>query len=207
MPTISWPTDRLFNPALLEWGETRILRRSGGGPLGPSIQTIETPYSHRWTATITLRRAASYAERAQQEALISRVNLGTNRVALYHFAHPNPYGTMRGSPTMASTATQGATTLAITTTAGATLLAGDMISVTAGGSAQLVRVAESATANGSGAMTVSITPALRGSVSSGSTVVWDKPTALFLLSDSSWSSSFSPGEAQPLTLSFVEVLA
>lgn len=207
MATITWPTDRLFVPAALEWGETRIVRRSGGGPLGPSIQTVETPYSHRWTCALTLRRAASYGERAQQEALVSRLNLGTNRVSLYHFAHPAPYGTLRGSPTVTSTASQGATTLAITTTAAATLLAGDMLSVTAGGSAQLVRVAESATANGSGAMTVNITPALRGTVSGGSAVVWDKPTALFVLSDSSWTSSFVPGEAQPLVLSFLEVLA
>lgn len=207
MATITWPTDRLMYPASVEWGETRIVRRSGGGPLGPSVQTIETPYSHRWTCTLTLRRASAFAERAQQEALASKLNLGNNRVALFHFAHPAPYGTMRGSPTITSTAAQGATTLAITTTANATLRAGDMIGVTAGGSAQLLRVADAATANGSGAMTVSVIPAIRGQVTAGSAVVWDKPTALFVLTDGNWSSSFEPRDAQPLTLQLLEVLA
>jgi len=207
MATIAWLTDRLLYPASVEWGETRIVRRSGGGPLGPSVQTIETPFSHRWTCTVTLRRAAAFAERAQQEAFASKLNLGNNRTSLFHFAHPAPYGTLRGAPTVASTAAQGATSIAITTTANATLKAGDMIGVTAGGAAQLLRVADNATANGSGAMTVSVIPALRGQVTSGSAVVWDKPTALFVLQDGSWSSSFEPRNAQPITLQLLEVLA
>lgn len=206
MATITWPSTALHRPAAVEWGETRIVRASGGGTLGPSVQTVETPYSHRWTAVVTMRRTTKFAERAQQEALASQINTGSNRAALWHFAMPAPAGTMRGSPTVSGAHAQGATTLAIATTTGNTLVAGDMLGVTTSIGAQLVRVVTGGTA-AAGVLTVTIAPALRGSVSSGSAVVWDKPTALFTLTDSSWSSSFVPGEAQPLVLSFREVLA
>lgn len=206
MATIAWPASRLFAPAATEWGETRIVRRSGGGTLGPSVQTVETPYSHRWTCTLTLRRARSFAERAQQEALLSQINQGSNRASLYHFALPAPAGTMRGSPTVSGAHSQGATTLSIATTTGNTLVAGDMLGVTTSIGQQLVRVVTGGTA-AAGVLSVAIAPALRGSVTSGSAVVWDRPTALFVLDSPSWSSSYVPGEAQPLTVGFLEVLA
>jgi hypothetical protein len=206
MATIAYPTADLYRPSSIEWGETRIVRVTGGTPLGPAEQTIETPYSHRWRATLTLRRRAVPAQRAQVEAWISTLRSGANRLTLHHIAHPAPYGTLRGSPTLSGAHAQGATTLLVAGTNGQTLIAGDMLGVTTSAGAQLVRVVTGGTV-ASGTVSVAIEPALRAGASSGSAVVWDKPTALFRLAAPDWSAQFVPGEAPPITLEFVEVTA
>lgn len=205
MATINWPTGALWQPASFEWGEQRIVRVSGGGPLGPTEQTIETPYSHRWRAVVTLRRARLFSERAQVEAFLSTLQSGANRLALYHLAHPRPYGTLAGSPTISGTPAQGATSATITCTNGQTILAGDMLGITTAAGVQLVRVTTGGTS--SGTVSVSFEPALRASVSNGAAVVWDKPTALFRLLATEWTAGFQPGEAAPITLDLVEVTA
>lgn len=206
MPTITYPTTDLFRPSGIDWGETRIVRVTGGGALGPTEQTIETPYSHRWRATLTLRRRSVPAQRAQVEAFVSTLRSGANRLALHHIAHPAPYGTLRGSPTLSGAHAQGATTLLIAGTNGQTLIAGDMLGVTTAAGAQLVRVVTGGTV-ASGTVSVGIEPALRASAAAGSAVVWDKPTALFRLTSPDWAAQFVPGEAAPITLDFVEVTA
>jgi hypothetical protein len=205
MATITWPTSRLFVPATLEWGEQRFVRVTGGNVLGPSEQTIETPYSHRWRVSLSLRRAATFAERATQEAFVSQMKSGANRVSMHHHAHPVPYGTLRASPTLNGAHAQGATTISITSTSGQTLLAGDMIGVTTTAGVQLVRVVTGGTSNGT--MSVTVEPALRAGANTGTSVVWDKPTALFRLAATEWASGFAPREASPITLDFVEILS
>lgn len=205
MATITWPTSRLYMPRTLDWGEQRFVRVTGGNVLGPAEQTIETPYSHRWRVTLTLRGAASFAERAQQEAFLATLKSGANRVTMHHHAHPAPYGTLRGSPTLSGSHAQGATTINITATNAQTLVAGDMIGVTTTAGLQLVRVVTGGVSNGT--LSVVVEPALRAAATIGAAVVWDKPTALFRLAATEWSSSFAPREASPITLDFVEVLS
>lgn len=205
MATITWPTGTLYSPASFEWGEQRIVRLSGGNALGPSEQTIETPYSHRWRCTLTLRRARQFAERAQVEAFLSTLRSGANRLALHHMAHPRPYGTIAGSPTISGTPAQGATSATITCANGQTLIAGDMLGITTAAGVQLVRVTTGGTS--SGTVAVSFEPALRASVSNGAAVVWDKPVALFRLISTEWQAGFLPGEASPITLDLAEVLS
>jgi hypothetical protein len=146
MATIAYPTADLYRPASFEWGEQRIVRVTGGTPLGPSEQTIEAPYSHRWRAIITLRRCRTFAERAQVEAFVSTLKSGANRLSLHHMAHPRPYGTLSGSPTLSASHAQGATTVSITAGEGQTLVAGDMIGVTTTAGVQLVRAVSSGAA-------------------------------------------------------------
>ncbi len=65
----------------------------------------------------------------------------------------------------------------------AQLLAGDWLSLPIAGGAQLLMVAENATANGGGAMTVPVRHMLRGAVSGGAAVTLDRPTGLFVLAN------------------------
>jgi hypothetical protein len=208
MTTIAYPTDQWARPAAFAFGETRRETDTGASMLNANTQVIETPYSHRWTAVLTLRRASFISQgeiRSQQEAFVARLKRA-NRLTMHHHHHPAPYGTMRGSPTLSSAHSQGATAIAIATANGNTLAAGDMIGITttAAYALQLVRVVVGGTASG-GVLPVTIEPALRASASSGAAVVWDKPAALWRRVESAWSSSAVPGEFEPIVLSFEEV--
>lgn len=84
----------------------------------------------------------------------------------------------------------------------ASVKAGDML----GCGDQLLMVAADATANGSGAITVTITSPLRAAISSGTAVVWDKPSVLFRQEsdDSAGSIEYLRGRAEPLQFVFLE---
>lgn len=200
MATVNWPATRLFMPRDFE-----IALRSNvlisASQLTGSIQTVEVPGA-RWVMFMTLVQR-KHELQAVREALLAQIAGQANRVALWHFARPAPRGTMRGSPTLSATAAAGATTLAITTTALATLLVGDMVKV----GSQLVQVVTDATADGAGAMSASIRPALRAQVASGSAVTWDRPTGLFLLTQQEVRVPYQPGMGGEIALEFVEVFA
>lgn len=208
MANLTWPTTALLAPQVLSWGEFRKRRTSGEPPMGGDAQIGEVPYSHRWVADVTLPPTTSFANRAQQEAWISRIANGANRAVFHHFQHPVPYGTLRGSPTVSGAHAQGATTLVIAGTNAQTVLAGDMLGVTttAAYAVQLVRVVVGGTISG-GTVSLTIEPALRASASNGAAIVWDRPAALWKLVDGSWKQTSTARNAQPIALSFLEVLA
>jgi hypothetical protein len=208
MANIAWPTSRLFMPQVLSFGEQRKRRTSGDPPLGGDPQTTEVPYSHRWTMDVTLRPCTSFAERATQEAWISRIARGDNLVTSHHHQHPVPYGTLRGTLTLSGALAQGATTAVIAGgTNGQTGLPGDMLGITttAAYALQLVRVVIGGTVSG-GLVTVTFEPPLRASASNGASVVWNQPAALWRLVGGNWKQTSSAKNAQPIDLSFVEVL-
>lgn len=208
MANIAWPSGRLFEPQVLSFGEARKRRSSGEPLMGGDEQIGEIAYSHRWVMDVVMRPCASFAERAQQEAWISRIANGANRVTCHHMQHPVPYGTLRGSPTVSGAHAQGATTLVVAGTNAQTVLAGDMLGVTttAAYALQLVRVVVGGTISG-GTVSLTIEPALRASASNGAAIVWDRPAALWKLIDGSWKQTSSAKNAQPIALSFVEVLS
>lgn len=200
MSTISWPATRLFMPQHFEIAlRSNVLISTS--PLTGATGTVEIPGA-RWVMSMTLVQR-KHERQAEREALLAMIAGQANRVALWHFAHPAPRGTMRGSPTLSATAAAGATTLSIMTTALATLLAGDMVKV----GSQLVQVVTDATADGAGAMSASIRPALRAQVASGSAVAWDMPTGLFLLTQQEVRVPYQPGMGGEIALEFVEVFA
>jgi hypothetical protein len=208
MASIAWPSDRLYLPQVLTWGEARKRRSSGDPVIGGDEQVSEVAYSHRWVVEMTLR-PVTFAERAQQEAFVSRIARGDNRATLHHFQHPAPYGTARGTQTLSGALSQGATTAVIAgATNGQTYVAGDMIGITTTASyaLQLVRVVTGGTVSG-GTVSLTFEPPLRASASNGASVVWDKPAALFRLTEGSWRQTSAPVETQPIALSFVEVLS
>lgn len=90
-------------------------------------------------------------------------------------------------------------------TARATLLAGDWLGLTGG---QLVRVVADAEATDAGAMTVEVRHMLRSAVASGSAVVLDKPTALYVRTEAGLAMPRQPGHVDPaMSVEFVEVFA
>lgn len=142
---------------------------------------------------------------AWREAFIGSMRGQVNTVALWHFARPLPVGTLRGTLTLSSAAAQGAASVVVAGgagQAGATLLAGDLIGV--GG--LLLMVASDCIANGSGVVTVPITNRLRVAQSSGATVTWNKPTALFRLLATN-GVQYAPYVSQATTFDFGEAIA
>lgn len=201
MSTIAWPSTRLFLPQTMEIGlRSNVLISTS--PLSGATQTVELPGA-RWVMSFVLTPTNSHADQAIREALFTQIAGQANRVALWHFMRPAPRGTMRGSPTLSANAIAGATSLSITTTAGATLLKGDMIKI----GSQRVQVVADATADGLGAMSVTIAPAVRTTVASGQAVSWDAPTSTFILSATEVRVGYRPGIGEAISLEFVEVFA
>lgn len=174
MADISWPTtvSRAFAPEAqdegLEWDVEITTARNG------RITTRALPGA-RWVCTLRIAEDSMpfLTDRRQLEAFLATLRGGANRLLLWNLLTPAPRGTMRGSPTLAATAAAGATSCSITGVGGTTLLRGDRIGI--GG--QRVMVVADASLNG----TVQFEPALRAAASSGSAVVWDKPTTTYVL--------------------------
>lgn len=195
MTTYTWPNTRVFTAASAEW---RLAPNVFSLPsqFSGHTQTVELPGA-RWMVRITFT-PHNNADRAAVEAFLAKVRGKANRIALWHPKRPVPLGTMRGSPVLAATEPRGETSLAITTTAGATLKAGDMIKV----GDTLVMVTDDATADGAGAITVSVTPGLKAQVTAGAAVSWDRPTATFILDEAPWvphTAVYSPSFSISLT--------
>lgn len=155
----------------------------------PAVLGFQSPYTKSpytvdlmgdyWRAMMDMPNGTDPIVGGALEALFDRLKGPANTIAFHNFRRPAPLGTARGTLTLAASASQHANTASITgAAANATLLAGDMLSI--GG--QLVRVMADATANGSGVFaSVEFAPRLRASKTSGAAVVWDKPTAKFIL--------------------------
>ncbi len=204
MTTIALPSTAAFQAAKFEAGYDANVFASQS-PLDGSVQTVNLP-GDRFRARLTLPAATS-TDRADVEGFFASLrpsqSFSANRLQCHHLARPAPRGTLRGSPTLQASAAQLATTISIQTTAAATLLRGDLISL--GG--QTVMVTADATANGSGVMSATISPALRAAVSSSSAITWDKPTFLWLIVGMPmW--GYEPGYvSQSVTMELMEVFA
>ena len=175
MADITWPTTgRAFAMARqdegVEWDVQLTKSRSG------KVTTFGLPGA-RWTCSVHVPAdtVANLRERRQMEMLKLQLKGGANRLLLWNLLTPAPLGTMRGTPTVNGAVAAGATSLAITGAASTTLLRGDRIGV--GG--QRVMVTADANLNG----TVQFLPPLRVAVSTGTAVVWDKPTTRYVLTD------------------------
>lgn len=111
---------------------------------------------------------------------------------------PAPQGTMRGSPTVNGTAAMGSTSINITGTG--TLKMGDFLGVTTSNGAQVICCTADATLAG----LVGFEPPLRGSVASGSAVVWDKPWVTYVML-TEWKAPTEGSEGEPLAVDLEEV--
>lgn len=173
----------------IDWGQRRYDLRFDNVDSGSGQTRILAP--PRWTAALVCSDTLSQANAAEWRNLILSLQGRINQLALYDLGNPAPRGTMRGTLTLSAGVAVGATTISITGgagQAGTTLLAGDWIGIGSGSTRQLVSVAADATADGSGLISVTINQPARWAQTIGSSVTWDKPTALFRQTsqDSSW---------------------
>jgi len=189
MSIITLPTD--VGVLRVEWGIKRFDLEHMGSDSGASQARLLAP--PRWTAALIGPEHNTAAQAAAWRDFIFSLNGRVNQLALYDLGNTAPRGTMRGTLTFSASASAGATSVSITGGAGqaaTTLLKGDWLGFgQSGSSRQLVSVAADATANGSGVISLTLRQPLRYAVTSGDSVTWDKPTALFrqTTAESRWS--------------------
>lgn len=170
--SIYWPTG--LTPAsadyALQYDVQLSVMRSG------RVYTHGLP-GYRWVCTLTFAptNSANDADRGKVEALVASLRGGARELIAPHFGRPVPNGTISGSPVLASTATVGANTISISGGSG-TLKAGDIIGV----GSNLVMVEKDWSGSGS----VSISPAIRVQASSGTSVVYNRPTTKWIATTS-----------------------
>jgi hypothetical protein len=141
------------------------------------------------------------------QSFIESLSGYVNQVALWNVEQPAPAGTMRGALTVYSGVLAGDAGFAIAggiSQAGKTLLKGDLIGIGSGISQQVLRIAADAIADGSGNIVVSLGAPLRNTFGAGTSIVWDKPAALFRQKALSAGIDFQPQGAQPWSLSLIE---
>lgn len=170
-------------PASFEWAFNKqtVPHRSSTNAQFQAVDLL----SDFWSVTLTLPPALRSSSGAI-EALFMRLAGGVDRLRLWHAGRPYPTGTARGTLTLSSSISQFANSFTMSGAgAGATLKAGDMFGLTVAGSPCLFMVADDATANGSGVITVTTVNRARASVTSGASISLNKPTANFALMDQS----------------------
>ncbi len=130
------------------------------------------------------------------KALLMLLDGNVNQLELWDMQRPAPLGTMRGTMTLNGAHAQGATALSVTAGAGqasTTLKQGDLLGLGSTTTQQVVMVTADATANGSGVIAVNIKFPLRNAFSGGASVVWDKPKALFRMTNQNNGWDYAPG--------------
>jgi hypothetical protein len=200
MTTYAWPSN------LVPQQQRLVMFNNQGvsvSPLSGYVQTTTHPGS-RWGWVLDMPPQSTTA-RPAFEAFIAKLSGREHRVSLRDFKRARPRGTCNlTGVTVNTTAAQFATSISlIGCGAGTTLLAGDWVKFTGG---QLVMVADDATADGGGLMTINFRHMLRSSVAAASAVTLSAPAGLFILSASRQEFQRLPGLAEPgVSLEFEEV--
>lgn len=178
MTIYTLPNKRLFYPrrADAQMGGNVMVNRS---PMNKAAKSVEFP-GDMWVLRLEYGINYTVAERDEQRAFWHRFRGQAHLLRCWHVYHPVPRGTLRGTPTAAA-AVEGANSLVITGSSGETLLEGDFLEVTlSDAGTQLIEVAS---ASGTGTITIGLVAPVRKSVSAGATVVWNRPSANFLLTE------------------------
>lgn len=155
----------------------------------------------RFRATVRFRPCNAAAGAVREAFFIGMASTG-DWVRLNHW-RTAPNGTMRGTPTVASSAAAGARTLSVQGIVGDTLIGGDILGI----AGQLCMTGSAgATANGGGVLTVPLAVPLRKAISGGAAVTWSAPTGTFQLAADSLAYVIGrQGWHAPLEVPFVEV--
>ena len=171
-------------------GSVRLARSQETG----DAQTSELPGS-RWLLNATW--PPRYRDdMGPIETIFAQLKGKTNRVALWHFGRPRPKA-LTGTVTVFNNVAQGARQLIATAPLGGTFLPGEMMGVLG----QLVMVTA---CTGSGNLVINFSPELRIAVPDGTPVIYERPTANFILASESQALGYEPGIAVPFSASFEE---
>ena len=172
--------------------------------LEPNVREFESPFTRSYQSVDLLgerfRMVVDLPPRYRRdsgvlEAFFNKLR-GVNRIRAWHFARPEPVGTLRGSPTLGAAAAQGAASLVIAGTG--TLIAGDMI----GAGGLLFQVSDDC--SGSGSIAVPLVNRARVALASGISVTWYRPTTTWRLADPRVPVSHAPLLAQAGQVELIE---
>lgn len=186
----------------LSWGQKRfdVTSRSMFG-----AQAIDSGVP-LWTAEFDI--APQFERNAGLwKATLLKLAGQQNLLEMWDVRRPVPLGTMRGTMTLGADVAQGDTTATISAGSGqanATLLQGDYLQVGSGLTQQVVMLTENAAADVNGDIAVTFQPPLRNAFSSGASVTWDKPKALFRRTSSETRIDYEPVLARGFGLSLLE---
>jgi hypothetical protein len=202
MTTYAFPTISR-NPAKMSWGlrsnATIFISMLNGG-----VQTVELPGA-RWTLSIEIPDCIDTL-RGSIEAWLTKLRGQANRFTCYDFSCPAPRGTMRGTLVTVGSTTQGTTSVTVSGGVGEaskTLLAGDKLKI----GNELKMIVADATANGSGVISLTVEPPFRATYADSTAIVWDKPTALFLLTSNEWKADIDPPARAHFAIDGLEVFS
>ena len=158
-----------LRPESMEWGTAKRAIQSSG-MFAASTQSIEFP-GERWLLSLSYPpRMDMHAGEA--EAFWSRLAGGVDKVRVWHYKRPLPVGSMRGSPSLAATASRGQQVVQIATTGD--LKAGDLFRV----GNQLMQCFQDCEPV-AGVLTVPLVHRVRATISAGSPVEYERPFAIF----------------------------
>ena len=182
MTTHAWPTLARTAPGAMTW-KLKSNTRSSQSPFSGSIQTREIPGA-RWMVSFTMEDLDE-EDAAPLQAFLAKLRGRSGRFYLHNFARPTPRGTIAGTPLVKGAAQTGTSLNIDGCTVGTTLVPGDFFGV----NGELKMVVATATADGSGEMTVVFEPPLRAAPADNAAIVTDKPTATFMLTndETTWS--------------------
>ena len=196
MPNPVW-TDRLY-PASMEW---RLMKAGAQfrSPFTGSLQAVSFVGEY-WAVSVGFSGEGRVrANSGELEATLMYLAGGVNQVDIFHWARPQPRGTMRGSPVVQTVASRGNDTLMLTVASGATLLAGDLFH--AGTQVFMVRTNCAAVST---TLTVPLVNRVRGTIAEASSVVWDRPLLSVVAPELSAGLVYRPGMTLPTDLMLVE---
>lgn len=171
-------------------------------PSGANSRTHELP-GFRWVCELTYA-ALTAAEAAELRVLLVKLRGQANRLKLFDFGHPTPSGTIAGTtPTLSAGIAYGGDTARVSAVSGKTVKKGDYFLFDQTG--QVVMALEDATSAGS-YCEFDFGPPARAAVTSGTSVIIDRPSALFIPQDSRVLWGYDPAnQIRDFRMSFVEI--
>lgn len=202
MTVYAWPQSAAFLPETMDWGPVDN-DRAFESQLSGSVQTTSLPGT-RWVVMLNFPWQKN-DERPQLEAFLAKCRR-EHRIALWHVKRPTPRGTCNlTGVTLGADLAQFASQAQLAGCGnGATLLAGDMLGLPGN---LLLMVAEDATADAFGAMTVKFTHMARTEHAAGTAVTLDKPAAQFIVQGRLPGMPADSANYPPVSVELMEVFA
>lgn len=197
MTIIAWPTDIKTGPVDygVEFDVQMSVYRNG------RITTFGLAGA-RWAASIRFEPDLETLMRPKVEALLMSVEGGANQLQMPHWGRPIPNGSLRGTPTVGTAIAAGAKVITIAGASTGTLKRGDIIGVLG----QLVMVLADVNPAAGNLNNVPVSPAFRQAINSGTAVVWNKPTALWIPKSNALSFPYAQNRVRPaFSIELVEV--
>ena len=204
MADIAFPTLTRSAPRDVEWGvlwNTQV----HASPLTQAVRTVELPGA-RWQVVFKFG-SLEEADAALLQAHLMKLRGRVNRSLIMPWQRSQPRGTIAGTPLVAGASQTGSTLAIDGCTAGTTLKTGDFFMVGSGTDAELKMVTADATANGSGAMSVTFEPPLRAAPADNAAITTTNPTGRFMLASDDVRWNTAPGKYSDFSLQFVEAFA